>query len=446
MKDIDVGQVIGGKYALVRLIGAGAMGQVWVARHQALEQTFAVKLMLPPTSDSAVQSHETAETSLKRFENEARLAAALSRKSRHIASVTDYGVDEDVAYLVMELLEGDGLEKLIGDGQRLAPAEVSAVVTQIAKGLAVAHAENVMHRDLKPANVFMTRDEENNMLVKLLDFGIARMSKRDRLTMKGLVLGSPGYMSPEQAMAESPDTRADVWSLAVLAFEALAGVTPFQGKDPDETILRICNFQATPLADVFPEASEELASVFKRAFTTNLGERFQTAPGFAGALASVLPEAAKRLEEKAYPATARMQRAAVRTEIDGGVSLKIPLRPRKLLSAVGIGVGTGLAVAGLIVALRALATSPAPASATVASPATTPAPTLSSAPLVPPPPPPSALVGGPVAQPARSSTKAPPVIQVERLPRVNTPPPATATTSQQPVPAPSKSVDRSAIF
>lgn len=157
MKEIDVGTAIGDKYVLVRLIGAGAMGQVWVARHQALQQPFAVKLMVPPASGAAVQAFEGVETSLRRFKNEAQIAAALSRKSRHIAQVTDYGIDDGAAYLVMELLEGEGLDRRSGCGKRLEPAEVSAIVSQIAKGLAVAHAEGVTHRDLKPANAFRRR-------------------------------------------------------------------------------------------------------------------------------------------------------------------------------------------------------------------------------------------------------------------------------------------------
>ena len=447
MKEIDVGQTVGGKYALLRLIGAGAMGQVWIARHEALQQTFAIKVMIPPASESAVQGHETAETSMKRFENEARIAANLSRKSRHIAAVTDYGVDDDVAYLVMELLQGEGLEQRIGDGSRLAPAEVSTVVTQIAKGLAVAHAEGVMHRDLKPANVFLTHDEEGALVVKVLDFGIARMGSTPkartptRLTMKGLVLGSPGYMSPEQAMAESPDTRSDVWSLAVVAFEALAGVTPFHSSDADQTILRICNFQATPLKTVMPNASDELAAIFVRAFSPKVDERFQNAPDFAATLAAALPPPVKRLDAARAATTAR-KAVSVPTLAEADVSLRVPMRPRKVLTAVGVGTATGLAIALLIVAGRSVL-APAAAGADARQlPSASVSPSVASALLPVPPPPPVQSVT--TVSPAKAAE--PRVHVTAPLKHVEPPPPATPAPTQTTAPAPSKSVDRSEVF
>lgn len=450
MKDVDVGQIIGNKYVLVRLLGAGAMGQVWAARHQALQQTFAIKLMIPPRG--AEQAYEGVETSLRRFRNEAQIAAALSRKSRHIVAVTDYEIDDGTAYLVMELLEGDGLDSLIGDGNRLRPEEVSHVITQIAKGLAVAHDEGVTHRDLKPANVFLTKTEEGDLLVKLLDFGIAQMARRivktkdspdrapTRLTMKGLVLGSPGYMSPEQAMAENPDHRADVWSLAVLAFEALVGVTPFFAKGADETILRICNFQSTPLKNVMPDASPELCAVFERAFAGPIDKRFQTVAGFAGTLAAALPSPARRLVSLRPPRSAH---SPVPTDIEG-VSLKLPLRPRKLVPAIAAGAGLGLIIAGVIFIPRLLAqasrtTSTSPTHGAMAS-----APSRAVGVLPPPPAPPTTA--------APSSTDR--VLQVSQLPTSKhvptatmsvpatvAPPPTTTTTA-----TPTTTVDRSAIF
>ncbi len=295
LKEIDVGLVVAGKYALVRLLGTGAMGQVWSARHVALGQQFALKLMVP-VGASQIQAVEGEQTSLKRFENEAQIAAALSRKSRNIAQVTDYGVEEGAAYLVMELLEGEGLDKRIHTGA-LSPNDVANVVSQVAKALTVAHAEGVTHRDLKPANIFLTRSEEGALLVKLFDFGIALMARRlltkdnrapTKLTLKGIVLGSPSYMSPEQAMAESPDLRADVWSLAVVAYEALVGHPPFDGPTPDDTIVRICNFRPTPLRAFMPNASDGLVDVFNRAFAPNISKRFQTASELSHALSSAI--------------------------------------------------------------------------------------------------------------------------------------------------------------
>jgi eukaryotic-like serine/threonine-protein kinase len=414
VKVIDVGEIIGGKYALVRLLGTGGMGEVWLARHQALQQAFAVKIMAPPSAEP--NAPEGLETSLRRFRNEAQIAAALSRKSRHIASVTDYGVEGGTAYLVMELLEGEPLEARIGDGKKLPPDEVGDIVRQITKALAVAHAEGVTHRDLKPANVFLTRGEDGRTLVKLLDFGIARMAKRivtphdasapTRLTIQGLVLGSPAYMSPEQAMAEPMDHRADVWALAVVAYEALAGATPFAADTVEETIVRICNHRATPLRDVMPEAPDALASLFARAFSERIDDRFQSATELSDALAAAL----------APPPPA-------------------PARARSLAPTLAIGGAIGLVVvAALVLSQTTRPTTPA------SLPSATHAPTVVVTSATPPAASPSA------APPAIApTTTAVATTTRPSIARTNATVIAAPTTSATGAP-PAKSVDRSAVF
>jgi len=422
-----------GPYEIVAPIGAGGMGEVYKARDTRLDRTVAIKV-LPGALATDPELRE-------RFDREARAISQLTHAN--ICTLFDVGDHDGTAFLVMELLEGEGLDKRIGEGQRLHPEEVSNVVTQIAKGLTVAHAEGVTHRDLKPANVFFTKTEEGDLLVKLLDFGIAQMARRivkpkdgkdsapTRLTIKGLVLGSPAYMSPEQAMAESPDHRADVWSLAVVAFEALAGVAPFFAKDADETILRICNFQATPLRKVMPEASEELEAVFKRAFSSRIQERFQTASSFAGTLAAALPAPARKLADTPPPPL----EAPMPMELESGMSLKVPVRPRRLVPAIAAGAGVGLVIAGALFVPRFFSNrstpQQAPASASASPSVTHVATTI----VPPPPPPPSATM---IAPPETASTHAP-------AHKIVTPP-VTATTTTTPTAAPSKSVDRSAIF
>ncbi|HEX4515089.1 MAG TPA: protein kinase, partial [Polyangiaceae bacterium] len=284
--------------------------------------------------------------------------------------------------------------------------------------------------------------EEGDLLTKVLDFGIAQMARRivkakdgkdkapTRLTIKGLVLGSPAYMSPEQAMAESPDHRADVWSLAVVAYEALAGVTPFDAKDADETILKICNFQATPLRKVMPEASEELEAVFKRAFASQLQERFQTASSFAGTLAAVLPIPARRLADEPPPPIEPAPQ-----DLESGMSLKVPVRPRKLVPAILAGAVVGLLIAAVIFVPRFLAERSAPEA--------TPSATHVAAPKVtnvPPPPPTSSVVVAPPPQ-----TTSAPNVRATGTHKIVTPP-ATTTAATTPTAAPSKTVDRSAVF
>ena len=313
---------------------------------------------------------------------------------------------------------------------------MGAVVAQIAEGLGVAHGDGVTHRDLKPANVFVTKTEDGELLVKLLDFGIARMAQRivktkenagrapTRLTMKGLVLGSPAYMSPEQAMAESPDARADVWSLAVVAYEALAGVAPFHAKTADETIVRICGHAPTPLGEAMPGAAPELAAVFERAFARDIGRRFQTAPDFARALTDALPAAATGASPVAV--------TNVPPQLVETVAARSAHRGRVALLGV---VGAGVLVAGaVLLGTRLLAarapTAPA-ASATTAPPSVT----------APPSAPPAVTTGAravnvddlPAVAPERTIRHA-----ATAAPPANTRAP-TAT-------APSASVDRSAVF
>ncbi len=434
LKEIDVGQIIGGKYALQRLLGSGAMGQVWVARHQGLAQQFAIKLMIA----SDIQSAEGEHTSLKRFENEAQIAAALSRKTRHIAAVTDYGVDEGLPWLVMELLEGEVLERRLAEGP-LPPADAVKIVEQIAKGLAVAHAEGVTHRDLKPANVFLTRTEDGERLVKLLDFGIALMARRivkapghdgnrapTKLTMKGLVLGSPGYMSPEQAMAERTDLRADVWSLAVIAYETIAGVSPFEAPTQDETILRICNHRPTPLRALVPDASDALANVFQRAFVHNIAKRFQTAPELASALAAALDRPTMSAPTPTAVAVGATTRIAPASKTRFAVSASALLA---IVSLGGFGAWFATHRSSEESARPTMSASawvqpsqPSASASVIQSASATATATASAA----------------VVAPTASHRVAPSLQTTARAPASLTPPPV--------LPAPSKTVDRSAVF
>src|ERR1700735_3053744 len=216
---IDAGHVVAGKYELCQLLGRGSMGEVWVAHHRSLEEKVALKLMAMPASSNPLDEVEDPETAAMRFQFEARVAARLSKKTRHIVRVTDHGHDGELAYLAMELLEGETLEAVLGAARVVPPRTVAAIVAQVARALVQAHADGILHRDLKPANVFLTKDEEGGLLVKLLDFGIARFIHRHKVrtafsTADGLVFGTPCYMSPEQARG-SPllDGRCDLWSL-----------------------------------------------------------------------------------------------------------------------------------------------------------------------------------------------------------------------------------------
>jgi serine/threonine-protein kinase len=271
--NIDVGQIIAGKYELQKLLGKGAMGEVWLATHNSLGGEFAIKLV-EPTDDIE------AETAAGRFQLEAQIAAKLSRKTRHIVSVSDHGEENGLAYLVMELLEGESLEQKTKRVGQLEMPEVAAIVTQVARALSLAHEEGIFHRDLKPANVWLSRDEDGRLLVKLLDFGIARSKKPFRTrspfaTSKDMVLGTPSYMSPEQARGlDSLDYRCDLWALAVVAYEALTRKIPFEGETVEDIFLSICTFRVVPALTRRPDLPPGIEAFFSRAFAPKLDDRF----------------------------------------------------------------------------------------------------------------------------------------------------------------------------
>ncbi len=287
---VDVGQIIAGKYELVRLLGKGAMGEVWLAIHNTLGGEVAIKLVEPADDVEA-------ETAAGRFQLEAQIAAKLSRRTRHIVSVSDHGEEDGLAYLVMEKLDGESLDQRTARGGPLTIPEVAAIVTQVARALSLAHEEGIFHRDLKPPNLWLGRDEDGRLLVKLLDFGIARSKKPFRTrspftTSKDMVLGTPSYMSPEQARGlDSLDHRCDVWALAVVAYEALTEKLPFDGETLEDVFLSICTFRVVPIRSRRPTLPPAIDAIFARAFASNLDERFRTALEFSEAFEQlVTPE------------------------------------------------------------------------------------------------------------------------------------------------------------
>jgi eukaryotic-like serine/threonine-protein kinase len=296
------GVLIASKYELVAPLGRGAMGEVWKARHVTLHEDVAVKLV-----GWSEEQRDGAELA-SRFHLEARLAAGLSRKSRHIVSVTDHGIQaredtgEAIAYLVMEELIGEPLDARLERTGPMAVPEVLAIVTQIARGLSVAHAEGVIHRDLKPGNVFLARGADGEQeVVKILDFGIAKFRAGDERrahvvqheTQRGLLLGTLPYVSPEQARGwASLDHRADVWSLAVITYLLLTNEYPFGGATPSDLLARIFSGQYVPVHER-RDLPPMFADLFAKAFARHLDLRFQSATDFANALALALASDAK---------------------------------------------------------------------------------------------------------------------------------------------------------
>jgi serine/threonine-protein kinase len=303
--------VIAGKYRLESSLAQGGMGSVWRARHMTLDTALAVKFI---SADVAAR-----EEARRRFEREAKAAAML--QSPHVVQIYDYGMDGDTPYLVMELLAGEDLAARLKRLRQLSPDETSVIVTQVARALRRAAEAGIVHRDLKPSNVFIVQGEDDEELIKVLDFGVAKAPRTlhpdDDTTKLGAVIGSPRYMSPEQARG-SPlvDPRSDLWSLAVIAYRALTGELPFNGTDVTDLVLKICSEPAAPPSSVEPSLGPEVDAFFARALDRDPAARFQTAREFARAFAvaaglpptstQTMPTAALMALLRSDPALARI--------------------------------------------------------------------------------------------------------------------------------------------
>ncbi len=286
------GKVIGGRYKIVRLIGAGGMGSVYEAVDAVTGARVAVKLI---TAEMAKN-----RTLMGRFEREARAAATID--TPHIVKVLDAGVDAEsqLPFLVMELLEGEDVQQLIKRLGPLAPDVALRVVAQACLGLDRAHEARIVHRDIKPANFFLARASGGQRVVKLLDFGIAKIARDPSestgetagLTRTGSMLGSPLYMSPEQARGHKDlDRRADLWSMGVVLYQALTARTPHQDTDAlGELIIAICTEEPTPIQELSPWVPPAVAAVAHQAMRFAPDQRFQTAADMLDAIRPLLTD------------------------------------------------------------------------------------------------------------------------------------------------------------
>ncbi|HZO15867.1 MAG TPA: serine/threonine-protein kinase [Polyangiaceae bacterium] len=276
----EPGMVVAGKYRLLRPLAAGGMGSVWVGQHTELEVEVAVKFM----AERALQL----DMSRARFKREARAAAQL--KSPHVTQIHDYGIFEGTPYIAMELLEGQSLEELLASKKALPLDRVVDIVTQLCRGLKLAHDKGIIHRDLKPSNVFLAQSGDHEV-VKILDFGVAK--ERDpRLvvgeeTATGALVGSPRYMSPEQATGSDLDHRTDLWSLGVVIYEMLSGRRPFEQEHLGQLITAICAVDVLPVRMNAPALPAGVDEFMARAMARRADDRFQSAGELARALEAV---------------------------------------------------------------------------------------------------------------------------------------------------------------
>src|SRR6478735_7017692 len=283
-------RVLVGRYRLDERLGAGGMGSIWRAHHLVLQAPVAVKLI----DREAVPDEET----LGRFMREAQSAATL--RSPHVVQILDYGVDDKLPFIVMELLDGENLAQRLRRLGRLGSADTARIVTHIGRAMARAHEANIVHRDLKPENVFLIRNEDEE-IAKVLDFGVAKVSvgalgEQGSRTRTGSILGTPYYMSPEQAQGnKTVDHRSDLWSLGVIAFECLTGKRPFYSDGLGDLVLQIC-IRDIPVPSETSSVPVGFDAWFARAVARDPEARFQSARELSDALREVLGGETRELQ------------------------------------------------------------------------------------------------------------------------------------------------------
>jgi serine/threonine-protein kinase len=281
-----------GNYQIVALLGRGGMGAVYRARDTRIGREVAVKVI----SASETGGVEEAGEARERFRREARSAGILSHPN--IVTIHEFGETASLLYIVMELVTGPGLDHLMKHQQRLEPALIADVIRQTAAALDFAHRKGIVHRDIKPANIMMNEDG----LVKVADFGIAKMLAEPTVTKTGLAVGSPVYMSPEQMRGVAVDGRADQFSLGVVAYELLTGTKPFHGDTLPAIMQKILFEQPVPAHAANPGLAEGVSQVLSRALQKDPAARFANCSEFAAELGLALGFAPQTVTHIATPA------------------------------------------------------------------------------------------------------------------------------------------------
>jgi TPR repeat protein len=276
-----IGQTIGGTYLVERLIGEGGMGAVYAARHLRLPTLVAIKtLHIEGGANPDVQA---------RFRREAEITSTL--RHPNIVQVTDFNVLEDgTPYLVMELLEGEDLSARLERVGKLSVPEVLTLVRAVGAGLATAHARNVVHRDLKPQNIFLARQGDGSEVPKIVDFGISKIQHgAESMAMRtrdNMLIGTPNYMSPEQARGENSivDGRTDQWALAAIAYQCLTGKVAFAGNSLAEVVYQVVMAEPAAVRELAPEVPDGTAQALRRALSKSRDERFPSIVDFVQSL------------------------------------------------------------------------------------------------------------------------------------------------------------------
>jgi serine/threonine protein kinase len=278
VQPLSSGIVIAERYRLERKLGAGGMGSVWLATDLSLDSTCAIKLVDPDKVGN--------EEVRVRFQREARAAAQI--RSANVVDVFDHGLWNDMPFIVMEYLEGEDLGARLERKGRLDLRETYEIVAQVARALVRAHAMGIVHRDLKPENIFLVPGDDHEV-AKVLDFGIAKLdqySLRDKTTKTGSFMGTPYYMSPEQARGKNIDWRSDLWALGIIVFQCLTGKPPFESEALGDLMGMILYDPIPRITDRDSSLPAEIEEFWQRAINRDRELRFQSAKELSDTLAT----------------------------------------------------------------------------------------------------------------------------------------------------------------
>ncbi len=357
-----IGSVIAGKYEVKRLLGQGGMGAVYEGVHSEIGKRVAIKVIDP--------AHAGSEEVAARFRREARAASAV--ESDAIVHVFDVGRDPNVGlYMVMEFLTGEDLSQRLEREKRIDAPTVVAIGLQAARALTKAHAAGVVHRDLKPANLFLCATEDGSLKLKILDFGISKLARPDSeadapsttkaLTRSGVVIGTPQYMSPEQAQGLVVDARSDVWSLGAVLYEAVAGISAFEQKATyEQTIIQIVTGTPKPLSQVAPQVPRALADVIAATLVHDIDARLQDCSTLVQrlvdiqrnpSLGNVVVSQERLSQQDVLSATITASPQIARNAPATAAGVTLPTNPSRSRAPIAIGAIVVAAALGLIAVL-----------------------------------------------------------------------------------------------
>jgi eukaryotic-like serine/threonine-protein kinase len=325
-----IGQTLGGKYRAIRVLGEGGMGAVYECEHIALHRRVAVKVLHPQQAKK--------KASVARFQNEAHVAGAIGHPN--ICEIYDVGeLSDSSPFLVMELLQGETLAERIASEGALPFDDIIDVTSQVLSGLIAAHDKGIIHRDIKPENVFLTSRAGLPAMVKLLDFGISKVAGADELhlTKTGMVMGTPFYMSPEQARGDrNLDNRVDIYATGVMMYECLTGRRPFHASNYNALLMQILTTDPRPPQDLRPAVPEGFSKVLAKAMQRDREKRYQSASEFQRDVQLLRDPGTMRRMPSAPPEPLPLMTRSRRDEPLPPSSRNPPPKPSRELGAVSV--------------------------------------------------------------------------------------------------------------